>query len=302
MPRLPLLRRHVSGRFIIEVLRLKRLAVPLAFLPPLALLVWSFGQAPWPRFWAAIVGAYLLAKAYVWWRDRPRHVVAPLWRHFAFLWAWPGMDPRRFLDPERRAVQSGSRDLLWGAGFVVAGALLWHHGLPVVEGQPLWVRGVVAITALGWLLFFGAARLLCGIWRRLGVDCAPQWDRPLLAPSVSEFWRRRWNRAFHRIALRHVYAPLVAPLGRTGASLAVFVSSGVAHEFVISLPAGGGYGLPSAFFGIQAAGIAVQQSALGRRLGLDGGWPGWLFAVCVIAGASGLLFHAPFLERVIFSR
>jgi hypothetical protein len=45
----------------------------------------------------------------------------------------------------------------------------------------------------------------------------------------------------------------------------VFVVSGLIHRVVISLPAGGGYGLPTMYFMVQGAGVAVERSSLARR-------------------------------------
>ena len=71
------------------------------------------------------------------------------------------------------------------------------------------------------------------------------------------------------------------------------------HEVVISFPAGGGYGGPTVFFMLQAAAIALERSALARRLGLGRGWRGWLFACAALVLPVGLLFHAPFLRNVV---
>ena len=81
--------------------------------------------------------------------------------------------------------------------------------------------------------------------------------------------------------------------------MAVFVVSGLVHDLVISLPAGGGYGLPTIYFLIQGVCVMFERSRTGKRIGLRRGIPGWLFCALVVLGPVGLLFHAPFLERVI---
>jgi len=68
---------------------------------------------------------------------------------------------------------------------------------------------------------------------------------------------------------------------------------------VISFPARAGYGLPSAYFAVQAVGMLVERSAFGRRLGLGAGWRGWLFTFLCAAGPAFWLFHPPFVHRVI---
>ena len=88
-------------------------------------------------------------------------------------------------------------------------------------------------------------------------------------------------------------------VGVTGATLLVFLASGFIHELVISVPARGGYGLPTAYFVIQGAGVAGERTRLGRRLGLGRGWRGWLFTALVTAGPAFWLFPPPFVRNVV---
>ena len=80
---------------------------------------------------------------------------------------------------------------------------------------------------------------------------------------------------------------------------ATFVFSGIVHEAAISVSARGGFGLPSAYFLLQAAGVAVQRSQASRRLGLDRGCLGWLFTLTFTAIPAFFLFHPPFVRRVM---
>jgi hypothetical protein len=71
------------------------------------------------------------------------------------------------------------------------------------------------------------------------------------------------------------------------------------HELVISFPARGGWGGPTLYFLLQAAGLAFEKSPAGRRLGLGAGLRGRGWTLAVTALPLPLLFHAPFAERVI---
>jgi hypothetical protein len=66
---------------------------------------------------------------------------------------------------------------------------------------------------------------------------------------------------------------------------------------VISVPARGGFGLPTLYFLIQAVGVMAERSALGRRW-LGRGLRRRIFAMAVVVGPVGLLFHPLFVLRV----
>lgn len=79
----------------------------------------------------------------------------------------------------------------------------------------------------------------------------------------------------------------------------MFAASGLIHDLVISLPAHGGYGLPTGYFLLQGLGVTMERSALGKRLGLQQGATGWIFMAVVTAAPAFWLFHPPFVLRVI---
>ena len=81
--------------------------------------------------------------------------------------------------------------------------------------------------------------------------------------------------------------------------MAVFLVSGIVHDAVISIPAQGGFGLPTLYFTIQGVGVLFERSRLGKRIGTRQGMTGRLFCATVTLGPVFLLFHRPFVERVI---
>ncbi len=113
------------------------------------------------------------------------------------------------------------------------------------------------------------------------------------------FLGQRWNTAYRDIIYRFVFRPCTNWLGvRTGTAVGFFLS-GLIHELVVSVPAGGGYGLPTLYFCLQCPALFVERSRWGRGLVLGRGLGGWLFAAAVLLIPAGLLFHAPFIDRVI---
>jgi D-alanyl-lipoteichoic acid acyltransferase DltB (MBOAT superfamily) len=155
------------------------------------------------------------------------------------------------------------------------------------------------MVGLIFVLHFGTFHLLSWAWRMVGVDAKPLMNWPVASRSVSEFWGRRWNTAFRDLTHRFLFRPSSARLGPRLALGAGFVFSGLVHDLVISVPAGGGYGGPTLYFTIQGLGLLAERSRLGKRVGLGGGWRGRLFAVVVLIGPAVLLFHPPFVVRVV---
>jgi alginate O-acetyltransferase complex protein AlgI len=88
-------------------------------------------------------------------------------------------------------------------------------------------------------------------------------------------------------------------LGAEAAGFLVFGVSGVIHDLVISLPARGGYGLPTLYFLLQGAGVIVERSRFGKRLGLAQGVCGWCFVMVFVTVPVFGLFHPWFVMRVI---
>jgi alginate O-acetyltransferase complex protein AlgI len=87
--------------------------------------------------------------------------------------------------------------------------------------------------------------------------------------------------------------------GGAAGVLIVFFVSGLIHDFVITVPAGGGYGLPTAYFLLQALALLLERSEFGKRLKLGQGIRGRLFALLVVAGPAFWLFPPAFVRHVI---
>jgi alginate O-acetyltransferase complex protein AlgI len=204
----------------------------------------------------------------------------PSRRVVPYLVFWPGMDPRPF-EAERRPAR---------ANLAPTALLKMALGASLLFVEaPLLIRSWLIILGSLLILHMGAFDLLTHFWRRVGVDVERICPDPWLSKSLSEFWGARWNMAFHAFVRDRIYRPL----GRGPAAVAVvFVFSGIMHELVISLPAGGGWGLPTLYFAIHGVLVLLE-----RR--------GWLrtnriTTLVFVLLPAPLLFHAPFLEAVIF--
>jgi hypothetical protein len=198
-------------------------------------------------------------------------------------WAlWPGMDARPFGETRPPA----GRDLMaWGALKMALGAALLglrtgHFALDLVR----------VFAGIGFLVHFGICDVLAGFWRLRGVAVERLFVNPAASRSLGEFWGRRWNLAFHAVVRELVFRPAARQWGAAVGVLWAFLFSGVLHEALLSLPPGGGYGLPTTYFMIQAAGILAE-----RR------WPvsGRLWTLGVVLVPSPLLFHPWFVKAII---
>jgi alginate O-acetyltransferase complex protein AlgI len=118
---------------------------------------------------------------------------------------------------------------------------------------------------------------------------------PLLARSLADFWGNRWNTAFNVLADQYGFRPLTPCIGSRAGLAVVFLASGGLHEAVITLPARGGYGLPTAYFALQAAGIFVERLRLFRRRP----WLKRLVAWVVLVAPLGCLFPPVFIRDVM---
>jgi len=243
--------------------------------------------------WGTAITLYMGLKAISW---AGRTVTAPLWKHLAYWFAWPGMDADAFLSRSNPDSPTGGEWTLAVSKFCFGALLVWGIG-PLFHRIPL-AHGWIGMIGVAFLLHFGLFHLLSCLWRACGLTAVPLMDWPILARTVSEFWGRRWNRAFRDLTHRFLFTPLTGRLGPTVALGAGFLMSGIIHDLVISWPVGAGGGWPTAYFLVQALGILVERSRHGRRLGLGRGGIGRVFCIAVVVLPVPWLFHEAFILRV----
>jgi alginate O-acetyltransferase complex protein AlgI len=273
--------------------------IALAVLPPAALAAKPFVSA-WIFMWLMACAIFFGCKWLTLGNAIQRTGRVCPFRSAAYLFAWPGMDAARFLAPHVAPGCSRSEMMKSAAvavvrillGTLLLFALARHVSNPILAG---WI-GMIGMILM---LHFGLFELVSIGWKVLRVDAAPIMDRPLHSTSVSEFWGRRWNAAFNDLAARLVFRPVARHTGIFAATLIAFAVSGLIHELVISLPAGSGFGLPTAYFVVQGLGVLAERSPAGKQLRLGSGITGWVFTLIVVAGPAYWLFHPPFVRQVI---
>jgi alginate O-acetyltransferase complex protein AlgI len=318
---------------------------------PISVLPLRDHLASWQFMWLMAAAIFFGCKWLTAWRALRRKTDAPITRTLGYFFAWPGMDAEKFLsrrsqnltalsrqvyetpslarsEVENPACELPSVDELSGnmpdrasrmaaLPFFSAIAkaflgLVLLFGVAPFAQQPL-LTGWMGMIGLILILHFGLFQLLAAGWHKAGIDVEPIMNEPLRSKSVSEFWGRRWNSAFNRLALELIFRPTIRRLrgrsccyaaegsrgsstlrlnrGTMIATLAAFLVSGLIHELVISLPARAGYGLPTAYFLLQGIGILAERAFPQIR--------GHTFTALITALPAFCLFHPPFVHNVI---
>lgn len=253
----------------------------------------------WVFMWTMAIVLFGVCKWWTYWQVRGQFGERDHRRRFGYLLVWPGMDARAFLPGNSTSEATSRREWTLAALKIALGVvLIWVVAPQAWPENPL-VAGWTGMIGAIFILHFGVFHLLSLAWRHAGINAVPLMRNPARATSLGEFWGRRWNTGFHELASRYTFTPLRPSLGVVGAMLTTFLASGLIHELVISVPAGGGYGLPTGYFVLQGVGVVGERSRVGRLLGLGHGWRGWMFTVLITAGPAFWLFPPPFVHNVI---
>lgn len=221
-------------------------------------------------------------------------------RKLAFLFLLPGLDAKAALDISRKPAVKPRRDeLAMALNKIMLGAGMFFLFVRFIPSPSPLLTGWIAMVGLIFMLHFGLFHLITLAWRACGIDVPLMMRNPVASRSVAEFWGRRWNTDFRVLSHELIFQPTVRRIGARAAAAIVFLFSGLVHDLVISLPAGGGFGLPTLYFLIQFAGLSFEGSSLGKHIGLAQGWRGWCFTFIITVAPVMLLFHPPFVHEVI---
>jgi hypothetical protein len=273
--------------------------LPLAVLPAVVYSLAVGEVASWLLMWLISAAIYFSFKWLAW--ETSRRPITSAARKFAWWLGWMGMDPARFLSDEPPAVERRPNlaEWMYAGRNIAGGAALFGVGMYFISRGWLYAGGWCGMFGVVLVMHFGLFHAISCGWRAAGVNALPIMDRPLTSANLGEFWGRRWNRAFRDAGYAALFQPVAKRWGATAAMVAVFLFSGVIHEAGISVPAGGGFGLPTLYFVVQAVMLLVQNSDWGRRMGLSRGRRGHAFTMLVVFGPLAILFHPPFVYEVI---
>jgi Membrane bound O-acyl transferase family len=252
---------------------------------------------PWVLMWTIAFALFFGCKWLTWWQARTPDA-AP-WRNVAYFFGWVGMDAPEFFNERRRAIKPRGGAWLAALLKIAFGAgLLWLL-VPAIPASQTLLKGWVGMTGVVFILHFGLFELMALTWRTVGIAVTPLMNAPIKSRSLAEFWGRRWNTAFNRVAHDLVFRPLRRRVGAATATMLAFLASGLLHDLILSVPARAGYGLPTAYFMLQGAGLLFERSPAGRRLGLGRGRRGRIFTIMVTTLPAFWLFNPSFVRNVI---
>ncbi len=207
-----------------------------------------------------------------------------------FFFPWPGMRPDAFLKTHPNLL------VAWAAAlcYLISGVAVLCGAYTAAHAQVMWLAIPLLLLGLSFTVHFGLLGLIAAGLRGQGYRVRPPFLAPWKSRSLNEFWSQRWNRPFTELLTWTVYRPVATKWTRTHAVWAGFLASGLLHEVAISLPVQSGYGLPTLYFMLQAAGLHLETRWKTNALWKLVGW--WLWVLLPLP----LVFHVRFIYEVLF--
>ena len=203
-------------------------------------------------------------------------------RWFAFSFLWFGMQPKAWVGERRRLEwKSHVKYALIPMGIGAVGLSIY-----VSMG---WSYFPVSFICMSMMFHYGVLRLNTALWRLIGFPVRTLFRNPLMTGGFSDFWGARWNLAYSQMMARAVQRPLLPKIGEKWAIFAVFVVSGIFHEFAISVVALDGFGLPFVFFLAHGVFVLIERKHWSMR---------YLCLGSLIIGLP-ILFPPAFVEGIV---
>ena len=217
-----------------------------------------------------------------------RHRSTPTWREYLDFLANPFVLVRRCLALERRPKLHENLVSLAGGSLGCAAGRVLLLGLFSADWSGLhFVAEHVSKVVTLMLTITSGLTAATAIWRLCGGTARDYMDRPLLARTPAEFWRR-YNRNMQQFFWQDIFKTNGGRRAPIRTMLLVFAVSALLHELIFSAAVGRVQGYQTAFFALQ--GLAA---ALTARVKVKG-WltiP-WIAGTLVFNLASSVLFFA----------
>jgi len=225
--------------------------VGLLILPAVVPIEGSLG-----RVTVAVVAATCTIKLFDLHRGATRSSL-PSWpSHVVFLASAFSFVYRR-LDAAPIPTPGQTRDrVLRGLGLLVVGGTVFAT-LMARPPRPFLVEHAGKLTS-GFAAVYGIAEVAFGAWTAAGLRGLAQFDNFFASRTPADFWRR-YNRPVTEFMFENVFLPAGGARHPVAATLAVFLLSGLVHEYIAAVGLRTVQGYQLAFFMIQ--GVAVAATA-----------------------------------------
>jgi len=181
----------------------------------------------------------------------PKHAARSLWDymiHMSFI-QYPRVDPKtgRRVPTSLSSIGHGIRTYIKHSMIngVIYSFLIPSNFLPLATSQPdtnifiateanQILNTLLAATMISFSLVFSMNGISSIVQLFGGFQTENSVDNPIFgSSSPSDFWGNRWNKVIHRGLKQGVYKPVrMATDSRNLATMAAFVASGIAHEYV----------------------------------------------------------------------
>ena len=135
------------------------------------------------------------------------------------------------------------------------------------ELHDAWLTATFWAMWMTYLCLSGLADAATGLAMQSGVWAREVFVWPVFARSPRDYWGKRWNLFIATFAFRHLFIPLGGRRRPVRATFAVFLTSGIMHEYLVAASlrhASQHTGAMMVFFSVQALAV-ILESILGRR-------------------------------------
>ena len=220
----------------------------------------------------------------------------PTWREYLDFLANPFVLVRRCLALERRPSLHENLVSLVGGSLGCATGLALPFGLFSVDWSSLhFLAEHVSKVVAFMLTVTSGLTAATALWRLCGGTARDYMDRPFIARTPAEFWRR-YNRNMQQFFWQDIFRKHGGRRAPIRTMLIVFAVSALLHELIFSAAVGRVQGYQTAFFALQ--GLAA---ALTARVKVKG-WLAipWIAGTLVFNLASSVLFFASIHQVVPF--
>ena len=220
----------------------------------------------------------------------------PTWREYLDFLANPFVLVRRCLALERRPSLHENLVSLVGGSLGCATGLALLFGLFSVDWSSLhFLAEHVSKVVAFMLTVTSGLTAATALWRLCGGTARDYMDRPFIARTPAEFWRR-YNRNMQQFFWQDIFRKHGGRSAPIRTMLIVFAVSALLHELIFSAAVGRVQGYQTAFFALQ--GLAA---ALTARVKVKG-WLAipWIAGTLVFNLASSVLFFASIHQVVPF--